>query len=378
LALLLFAMLGCVLIFGTRTTGRYWATWLLLLACWPLPYQMIGSTLGGGTEVYALMNVGISAAAIWVALGGRLAPRLAYAGATFLLGAGATRAMAGRPAMAVELVPAAVAAVIVAGWVVVRRRQRPDQRASSARDSLAVKKPRAGYLAILAAAILLGVFSHTVPASVDSSSLAVTGPGWMPQPVVPTAWNLGSTQRYAWAPQFFGDGAGLTRYWFKSSSQTAAPLQRVVVDALTTSQTGPLSVYPVIATYRLASPYIQSPQSVPLGHHVVATLFYANPSTAVDPVQTEWVLLTWTWRVQRDGHTTYQRLTVITTDGTPTTAAIPAPSAPWSNGSVRLVFEDALRGLPSPSSTPPSAAALHRLTGFARQIVATQSSGTSR
>ncbi len=376
-AILLFTVFGCVLIFGARTTGRYWASWLLLLACWPLPYQMFGAALGGTTRAYAFMNVAISAAAIAIALGGRLLPRAGYAGMTFLVGAVAIIALHGAPTIVVELFPAALAPLVAIGFIVMRRRRSAEARATRAPRQLAVTKPRASHAVVLLGALCLGVFAHLAPTTIAASSLATTGPAWTPQPVVPATWHQGEVQHFSWAARYFGQGAQLTRYWFRPVRQPkSTPTQRIVVDALTTRAIGPLSVYPDIATYTLGSPYIQSPARVSLGHGVEATLFYANPSTAVDPVQSEWVLLSWTWRIRQAGHETFQRMSVVTTDGTPTPAAIPVPAPPWSNGSVRLVAEDALRGLAAPGTLGSSGRPPVRLVEFSRQIVDRQSGGT--
>ena len=379
LALLLFAVFGSVLIFGSRTTGRYWASWVLLLACWPLLYQMVGAALGGGTGSYGLINVTISAGAVGIAAGGRLAPRLAYAACTFLLGAMVTVGLLhlpGSPTIVTELAPAVLAPLLVLG-VIFSQRGTAARRPATAPRRPAVKKPRLAYAVVLVAGLCLGLFSQMAPAVVTPSSLPQTGAAWTPHPVIPAGWHQSKIQHYSWASRYFGKQSQLTRYWFRPEQQ-AGSAQRVVVDALTTPATGPLSVYPAIAIYRLASPYIQSPSPISLGHHVEATMFYANPYTAVDPVQTEWVLLTWMQKFHVAGHTTFQRLTVLTTDGIPSRVSFPQPASPWSNGTVRLVFEDVLRGLPSPSSTAPGVAAQDRLTQFARQVVATQSAGAER
>ncbi len=379
-ALLVFALFGSVLIFGARTTGRYWASWVLLLACWPLLYQMVGAALGGSTGGYALINVTISGAAVGIAIGGRPASRLATAGVTFLLGAVITVGLiglSGSPTIVAELAPAVLAPLIVLGAIRFQRRRSGVRRPTPAPRQAAVKKPRSSYALVLVAGVCLGLFSHMAPAVITPASLPQTGAAWSPHPVIPAGWSQGRVQHYSWASRYFGQHAQLTRYWFKPVQQSG-PTQRVVVDALNTPATGPLSVYPAIALYRLASPYIQSPTLISLGHHVEATMFYANPYTAVDPVQTEWVLLTWMQKIRVGGHTSFQRLTVITTDGVPTNVSIPEPASPWSNGTVRLVFKDVLRGLPSPSSTTPGAQAQERLTHFAHQVVATQSAGVSR
>lgn len=46
LSLVLFVAAGCVVLFGSRPAGRYWAPWIVVAASWPLLYRLVGALLG--------------------------------------------------------------------------------------------------------------------------------------------------------------------------------------------------------------------------------------------------------------------------------------------------------------------------------------------
>ena len=375
LALVLFVMLASILLFGTRATGQSWAAWFFLLACWPLPYRLIGAALGGTTDTYGLLNVALSTAAVVVASGRPLRRRLGNGALTLVVGGIALATLSiSLPPVAVEVVPSLVALSAVVAVDVRRHRGTRWMPAPSAGPSSVVKKPIAAMVALLLLGGALGMFAQFAPETISAQSLPVTGPGWTSTAVVPPGWATHGRQAESWASRYFGTGSSWYRYRFATGS--GSNRQHVMVDALTASTVGPLSVYPAISCYRLFVPYVQSATPVSLGHGVEATMIYANAYSAPSPVQAQWALITWTWKIPGPVTTAYQRVTVLTLEGAATVAGFPAPAAPGANNSVRTTFTDILRGVSTTASPAPTASTMNRLVAFSKQVVARQSAAS--
>jgi hypothetical protein len=372
LALVLFVMVGCILLFGTRATGQSWAAWAFLLACWPLPYRLIGAALGGTNDTYALLNVMLSAVVVMVAAGRPRRRRLVAGVLTVVVGVLAFGvASIALPPVAVQVAPSVAALAVVVAVDLRRNRGVRRLPVPSAGSGSVVVKPVAAMVALLVFGGAIGIFAQFAPATLDPQTLPITGPGWTTSAVVPSGWTNPGRHRESWADRYFGTGSSWYRYQFVSTPKTSH--QRVVVDALTVPDVGPLSVYPAIACYKLSVPYLESPTPVPLGHGVEATLFYANSYEAASPVLARWAMLTWTWKMVGHGTTTFQRITVLALDGATGIAGFPVASAPGSNNSVRNTFTDILRGVSTSASPAPSQMAMNRLKSFSSDIVARQS-----
>lgn len=372
LALVLFVMLASILLFGTRATGQSWAAWLFLLACWPLPYRLIGAALGGTTDTYGLLNVLLSTVAVVVASGRPLGRRLANGVLTLAVGGVALAVLSvSLSSVAVEVVPSLVALSAVVAVEMRRHRGRRRMPAPSAGPTSVVKKPIAAMVALLLLGGALGMFAQFAPEAISPRSLPVTGPGWTNTAVVPSGWATHGRQAETWAGRYFGTGSSWYRYRFVAGS--GSNRQHIMVDALTAASVGPLSVYPAISCYRLFVPYVQSATPVALGHGVVATMIYANAYSAPTPVQAQWVLITWTWKIPGPATTAYQRVTVLTLEDATSVVGFPPPAAPGANNSVRTTFTDILRGVSTTASPAPTASTMNRLIAFSRQVVAQQS-----
>ncbi|HEX4219617.1 MAG TPA: hypothetical protein VHZ02_14675 [Acidimicrobiales bacterium] len=376
LALVLFVMVGSMLLFGTRATGQSWAAWLFLLACWPLPYRLVGAALGGTSGTYALLNIMATAVAVMVASGPPMRRRLVDGALAVAIGI-AVLAVASRalPPVAVQLVPSLVALGAVATIAMGRKRLPLRLPAPSKGARGVVTKPIAAMVAVLVLGAVLGGFAQFAPPTIDPQSLAVAGPGWTSRPVVPAGFaTTHARESESWAARYFGAGSTWFRYRFAGGS--GVERQHIVVDALTAPSVGQLSVYPAISCYRLSVPYLQSSTTVSLGHGVVATLFYANAYAAPSPVQAQWAMLTWTWKIAEHGTVTFQRVAVWALEDASGVVGFPVPGAPGANNGIRTTFTDILRGASTTSGPGPTRSTVGRLTAFSAQVVARQQART--
>ena len=370
-AMLFFIIIGCVLLFGTRLTGRHWMTWLFLFLLWPFPYRVIGATAGGTYADYSLFNVALSALVVTFAVGNDRWTKLRAAAAVVVLGVAGVALFHHSGFIALVLLPAAgslIAVTSVYWW-----RRRSDLLRTGAMATKAVKKPHPAMAAFLGVAVLLGLFVQLAPREIVSGSLPTAGTGWTNGPLHVEGWESTLTSRYSWPPQYFGPGAQWRRFRYASSASGTAA-QSMVVDALTVRQTGPLASYPTITCYTLFAPSVESSALFDLGHGVEASMLYANSLEATSSVNGEWLMMTWIWRVPDTGHGEYQRMTVITLDGNTSRSGIPVPSPPTSSTNLGNTFSQVLRGTPSSEAPAPSPASISSLEAFARQIVAEQAS----
>jgi hypothetical protein len=368
-ALLLFLMTGCILLFGTRTTGRYWATWAFLIACWPLVYRLVGAALGGTADTYGLLNVGLTTLAVVIASARHATRRLRNGGCAAITGvlvlAVSSRAL---PPVAIEIVPSILALAVAVAVELRQNRPQLMQGTGMSGPNEAVKKPILAGVAVLVSGAILSTFSQFAPIGVSPQSLTTVGPGWTTSAVVPAGWKTTGSHTFNWTASYFGLNSTWNRYQFVPAVAGQVK-QRIVVDALTATEVGPLGTYPAISCYKLSVPYLQSPSLISLGSGVQATLFYANSSAAPSPVQAQWVFLTWTWKVIVHSRITYQRLTVLTLDGASEVAGFPVPTAPSASGNVRSTFSDILRGASNPESPSPTNVTISRLVSAARSVV---------
>jgi len=273
--------------------------------------------------------------------------------------------------MPTQVAPSVVALSVVVAFDVYRNRDSHLSPAPSVRAHCVVQKPIAAVVVLLIFGGALAMFADLAPETVSPHSLATTGPGWTSTAVVPTGWTTHGRQAQSWADRYFGPGSSWYRYKFASGAGLSA--QHLTVDALTAPTAGPLSVYPAISCYRLSVPYLQSPTPISLGHGVEATLFYANSYAAPSPVEAQWVLLTWTWKVLDHGTLNYQRVDVLVLDNATNVAGFPSPAAPGANNSVRTTFTDILRGVSTSTSPAPTRSTVGRIVRFSTELVTQQS-----
>jgi hypothetical protein len=381
-ALVLFLIVGSTMLFGTRLTGQYWETWIFLMFAWPLPYRLIGAALGGTSTIYALLNLGFSAVAVALGLGGSWVSRLRITGIALAAGIIAliTTGLASPSSISQQTIPALTTLVVAALLVAFEtsRGMRPPLRLrGDGMARTAVPKPMLAAAVLVAVALGMSLFVPLAPPVYSLGSFAQAGVGWTTGPTSLAGWRTTSSSQYPWAPNYFGQSALWVRYGYLPTNSTVlAP--GVVVDALTTPTAGPLSVYPSISCYKLSVPFVEASAPVSLGYGVSASIFYANSLQAESPVSDKWTMLTWVWRIPSTGSGSYQRLTLITLDGSTRLVGTPVPSRPGINGTLQTTFSEILRGATIGSTPPPDIASVHRLEGFAREIVAKQASPSAR
>ncbi|MCX5042041.1 hypothetical protein OG921_02375 [Aldersonia sp. NBC_00410] len=304
---------ACTLLFGLRSTGRYWPIWLMVMALWPGPYRTAVTLLGGGwlaagivLLLFAATALGIAAArTIWWGLVGFTATLLI--GGVIILFFDA----ADISGQVMQLVPAIVSGAVVGAVLVVRTVWvTPVNTVLRPTRPPIVQRPYKSALLVVAATFLLIVVAD--PPVVDftpSDGPSAAGPLFGQD--IPPGWKLYKTEQYDWCKPYFGDGCTLTRQRIVTTDvnpdwDDKGRRRYAVIDTLRTFEPQSLRVYPVEAMYDVTNGR-QSPKvPLDLGAGVSADLC----TVIDDDLLVTWTNLRFIWI--RAG--AYERVTVLTVD----------------------------------------------------------------
>ncbi|GAA1885465.1 hypothetical protein GCM10009773_12200 [Williamsia serinedens] len=302
LALWMFLLGSCVLLFGTRPTLRHRGSWLILLATFPFPIRLLTLLLGGTAASASTVIIGIAVASAALAAG-RNASRVAI-GTVTAGGAGAMALVVMRM-LAPDTSPALVIAgpAFVAGLTSGVALYIDDVRRFGVTNNL-VRMPARRVVASGSWRVVLTLLVATAAIAVVTvpsgnirpprpviAGLQTTGP-----PVVPDLWDQTALTRYDFAGRLYGKGGSMTRQRlvarFSDPAWDLEGRRRVIVaDTITTRRPILLSVYPVYMVYDLSGVRMSAAVPVPLGDGVTGQL-----GTLVDDKRyLTYTRLTWRW-----------------------------------------------------------------------------------
>ncbi|RJO79353.1 exosortase/archaeosortase family protein [Nocardia panacis] len=336
IAVWLFLFGSCVLLFGLRPTARFWPTWLLLLAAFPVPYRMLRTAVGGDSIDAGIAMLPLAAFAAAIAMGRTRIRALIGAVGALVLGAVVLVAIRffapGAPVFAYQAIPA-VLAVFVMGLVMyfdVRRRggsYRPIDRSLETLKAQQVRNAAALVMVVGLAQVLL-----TIPPGYDTQFPLIAGLDLTRSHVVPPGWTLLDEQDNPWAHRLFGSASTLRRstiradepnpMWDKESRR-----RRVVIDVVDAPDGYAIDRLPEFVIYNLSQPRIGPATWLDLGNGVTARLNVVLD----DRKLLSWTWLSWNWR---DGNRA-ERISVIAADN-----HLPTAEFPLSQPSLVGVFDN--------------------------------------
>ena len=302
LALWMFLLGSCVLLFGTRPTLRHRGSWFILLATFPFPIRLLTLLLGGTAVSASTVVIAIAVASAALAAGPNLS--------RVVVGA-ATASIAGGTALVllIVLAPGAPPPFVIAGPAfaagltsgialyiddvrrfgvtnnLVRMPTRPVVAPGSWRVIATV------VVATAAIAVVTVPSGNIRPPRPVIPGLETTGP-----PEVPDLWDQTDLIRYDFAGRLYGKGGTLTRQRlvarFADPAWDSQGRRRVIVaDTITTRRPILLSVYPVYMVYDLSGVRMSANVPVSLGNGVTGHL-----GTLVDDKRyLTYTRLTWRW-----------------------------------------------------------------------------------
>lgn len=371
LAMWLFVTSASVVLFGLRPVIRFVWVWVLLLAVFPLPYQ-VAVILFGGSRVAAGGAVLIIAAAATAISVGRTWSR-AVVGAALSWGVGLAVLLAmavltpKAPVFVFQVIPA-TASIAVVGMTLFlyARRGAPKRVLERQLEPLAAKEVWSGLPLVLAVAIALSLVA--LPPTINPPTT------WVPQltfgrPLqAPVGWHVSGETEYDWVRRLYGQHATLIRQdmvadtgnpkWDKFSRP-----RKVIVDSTNTLQPFSFGVYPSTLLYDTASSRLSDPYPVDLGHGLTGYMY----SVIDDQLLVTWNLLVFHWRNKDSA----QRVLIGAVDNHESAAPFPEPNgALWPT--LGTLFTVLFRGNAVTTNREPEFKDADMLTQFGRGLVTAQ------
>ncbi|MCK8675564.1 archaeosortase/exosortase family protein [Rhodococcus sp. HM1] len=367
LAMWLFVLGGCVVLFGLRGTSRYWPVWLVLLFTSPLILRLVVAGAGGSRFASGATVTVLAAVCIGIACGRTPRRGLAAAAATVLVGWTAAAVhltlWPGARVDVVQIVPTVFAAAAVGAVFLAVT---PDE-SRKARTCPVTPRDAAGALALV---IPLALGIAVLPLPGRTGSPLVPGPASPGEPVlvVPAGWYETAIVDYDWQRRFYGRTATLHRQMLRATEpdprwdELSRP-RSVAVQTLTAANPALFQVNPVETSFDLSRARVGPKRFVDLGHGVEAQYF----TVADDDLLLTWSLLSFTW-TRGD---TAQRVTLLTVDNHEHDAVFPAaePNMASNLGRLLTVF---LRGGHALTDTESEDKDVDLLTALGRELVAAQ------
>ncbi len=367
LGMWMFLLMANILLFGLRSVGRYLSVWLFLMACWPIIFLGVGVSLGGTTADYALVGVAYGAVATALSVDGGWRRWPLVAGATGVVGVLLIIATSVLPPIVERLVPGLLAALGVTIAIrvgIIRRRPFVGQSRSSGK---VVTKLRPTIVGLILLGVFLGVTSPAVPTGIDLADLVTARTSMLVHPVRLNGYKVQGHQALPKVAGFFGPGASWLRVTYRGTRRS----DLFVLDALTTTSPGLLSVYPTQVNYTYLTPPAAGPDLV--GACGVREESFGTNIAAIDTQEHQiFVAVTFLWRIQRPKGPWYQRITVFAPVGPQTLGSIPQPVKPITVGSVGSTLTDIIRGPLLYTTLPTDPQALPRAEHFADALISAE------
>lgn len=370
-AMWMFLISACVVLFGLRPVYRFRWVWILLLAVFPLPYH-IGAIRLGGTRVAAgLVSLLIAALATavmnghgsrrsWIGFGGAWAVGIAVLAGMRVFTPDASLVM-------YQVIPALTAIVSVSAVLFVQaQRGGPLRLLDRKVEPLAAAQVWAGVPLVLVVACALAFMplpDHILPTKSELEQVSFGSP--LP---APAGWHLTDTREYPWVSRVYGPGAKLIRQKFVAdrSNPQWDKLSRpraIVVDSVTSARPFAFQTYPAKVLYHVSGIRQSTPREVDLGHSVTGSL----ASVVDDNILITWNALDWVWGNSRSA----QQVTVFAVDNHEPDAPFPQPTgalAPTLNTLFTVLF----RGNSAAADLTPSFKDADMVTEFSTKLVAAQ------
>lgn len=160
-------------------------------------------------------------------------------------------------------------------------------------------------LAMLALAMVVGVMNQGMIGAVGLSSRLASGsaiPSY--QATLPDYESISPVfvGQYDWSQQFFGRGSTYQRYSYQLPDG-----QTIWVDSVVTDERRRLDLFNVQGCYNFHGFELAAVSTVDIGHGIVGQqLQFVVPESG-----DQWIALTWTWPVERDGEQLDERVTIL-------------------------------------------------------------------
>jgi hypothetical protein len=373
-AMWLFVLSSCIVLFGLRPVSRFGWVWALLFMVFSLPYYLTVLIIGGGKGAAGAASLVISSFGTAIAVGRTLERAVvgfisaSVVGVIVLYALGTWWLEA--PLRLFQGLPPVASICLVGGVMFLRsHRGRPKGVFHRKVEPLAAKQVWSAVPLVVGVALVLTLVP--LPAQADTSVLdrAAPGPLTFGQPVVaPRGWDTVARRNFREAARFYSNDAVLVRQ--QMAAETGDPrfdkLSRprtVMVDSVVSQRPFFFDVYPSRAIYDMTGARMSPLRTVDLGYGVSGQIV----SVVDDNLLITWNALRFEWGDAARA----QRITVFAVDNHDPDAPFPQPSGSTAS-TLRTVFTLLFRGNAVLDERSPTFKDAELLTEFGRGLVAAQ------
>lgn len=373
-AMWLFVLSSCIVLFGLRPVSRFALVWVLLLAVFSLPYYLMVIVLGGGRAAAAVATLLISSFATAIAVGRNWRRALLGAVASFCVGfvilliLGVVLRYG--PLRIYQGVPAIGSLLLVGGVMFLRSRKgRPKRVFERTVEPLAAKQVWSAVPLVVGVAVLLTFIP--LPPQADASVIARSAPGELTfgQPVVaPPGWNTVARRNFREVARFYSNDAVLVRQQMTAEEgdprfdKLSRP-RTVMVDSIVSMRPFTFEVYPSRVVYDMTGARVSPLRDVDLGYGVSGQIL----SVVDDNLLITWNALRFAW----GNDELAQRVTIFAVDNHDEGAPFPQPGQSMAS-TLRTLFTLLFRGNAVLDERSPTFKDAELLTQFGQALVAAQ------
>ncbi|MEV3901600.1 hypothetical protein AB0K11_04680 [Mycobacterium sp. NPDC050551] len=381
-AMWLFIVSCCIVLFGLRPVIRFAWVWFMLLLGFSLPYYLAVILFGGGKFAAGAVTLLIAGLGTGIATGRTRRRGAIGSVAAWVVGFGVLLVVGvffeDAPIQVYQQVPALTAICVVGTVMYLRsRRGAPKRILERSVEPLAAKQVWSGVPLVIVVALVLSTFH--LPAVTTTAPISRSTPGFLEpgQPLAaPTGWSTTAVQTYEQVERLYGDDAVLVRQtmtadvgnirWDKASRP-----RTVVVDSIVSERPFSFGVYPGRVLYGLTAARLSTLRPVDLGMGITGQLL----SVVDDDLLVTWNSLQFAWGNAEIA----QRVTIFAVDNHEPDAPFPVPSGnlfPTLRTLLTLLF----RGNAVLDQRTPTFKDGELLTVFGRALVGAQftATGTQR
>ncbi|MGB3482384.1 MAG: hypothetical protein WBB07_09240 [Mycobacterium sp.] len=373
LAMWLFVLSSCVVLFGLRPVARFAWVWALLFMVFSLPYYLIVVVLGGGRGAAGAAALLISSFGAAIAVGRSFRAAALGFCAAWVVGAGVLFALGtlfrDAPMLLYQGLPSVFSLCVVIGVMAFWARKNGARHLHREVEPLAAKQVWSAVPLVVGVAMILTFIPLPEQADTSVVERAAPGPLSFGQPVVaPRGWDTVARRNFREVSRLYGNDAVMVRQ--QMTAEVGDPrfdkLSRprtVMVDSVVSQRPTSFTVFPSRAVYDMTGARMSPRHSVDLGYGVTGQIL----SVVDDNLLITWNALRFEWGDQRLA----QRITIFAVDNHEPDAPFPQPAG-TTMSTVRTLFTLLFRGNAVLDERTPTFKDQELLTEFGRQLVAAQ------
>lgn len=372
-AMWLFLLSSCVVLFGLRPVSRFGWVWALLFMVFSLPYYLVVVVAGGGRGAAGAAALLISSFGTAIAVGRTFRRAVLGFAAAWVVGVVLLVALGtlyrDAPMRLYQGLPAVGSLLLVGGAMYLRSHTGPIRMLNRKVEPLAAKQVWSGVPLVIGVALVLTLIP--LPAQADTSVVqrAAPGPLAFGQPLVaPRGWETVARRNFREVSRLYSNDAVLVRQQMTALEgdvrfdKLSRP-RTLMVDSVVSQRPSSFNVFPSRAVYDMTGARMSPVHAVDLGYGITGQIL----SVVDDNLLVTWNALRFEWG-DRDRA---QRVTIFGVDNHEPDAPFPQPAS-TTVSTLRTLFTLLFRGNAVLDQQTPTFKDEELLTEFGRRLVAAQ------